>query len=58
MREIVGVLYSIVEVLETIAGYLEPASAGTTSVQGDTREAEQTEEPKEEVVVKKTTRSK
>ena len=58
MREIVGVLYSIVEVLETIAGYLEP-SAKATSVQGDTKEAEQKEEQnEEEVVVKKTTRSK
>ena len=58
MREIVGVLYSIVEVLETIAGYLEPSSK-TTSVHGDTREEEQKEEPEvEEVAVKKTTRSK
>ena len=54
MREIVGVLYSLVDVLETIAEYLAPETSGTTSVQGETRE----EAKEEEVVVKKTTRSK
>ena len=57
MREIVGVLYSIVDVLETIAGYLEPSSK-TISVQGDTREEQKEETEVEEVAVKKTTRSK